>query len=179
MLTSPPPPSFLDTYNLCHFLCTIINFLILWSFCLFLLVNFKNGLGYLTRGTVQGVYSFDGISAAGLVFKKFFVFLWYTFLISSFTTVWWFRLPIFPSSCHFLFVPSILMLYWLDSSIPSVVSLFPLFIIGIFFSTKFHPDCIFLLFVSGSSVLFFIFSNCLISFIFIRWLNFSCESINL
>ena len=60
MLAYSLSPSFLDTYSLpmsylgCKALCIVINFLVLWSFCLSSsLVRFKNDPEYITRGTAQ------------------------------------------------------------------------------------------------------------------------------
>ena len=76
------------------------------------------------------------IPAVILGFEKF-SFL--SFLLAPF--IWGNLLPIFPSTGKFPFFPSALIVSWFRSSVPSVICLFPLFIIIMaHFShpTKFH-----------------------------------------
>ena len=91
MLVSPLPLSFLDTYSLwtsflrCNALCMVISFLVLWYICLSsFLVDFMNGLEYLTRGTDQVFIPLIPFLPYSFVSNSFLVLLRYSFLIFFF-----------------------------------------------------------------------------------------------
>ena len=94
-------------------LCIVINFLVLWSICLSL-VDFKNSPQYFNKVT-----TFDEISSAESIIKKFFSFYWSTLflffpcLMVSTSSI---------AKCLLLsFSSSILILLKFSSSTPSFV----------------------------------------------------------
>ena len=81
-----------------------------------------------------------------------------------------------PNYLLFSFSPSVLILNWFGSFIPSVICLYPLFIMCVkHFPCQIpflYPNFIFLLFVLDSSILFHFLAKCLRSFMYISWLLF-------
>ena len=138
MLISPPPPSFLDTHSLstlflrCKALYRFLSFLVLWSICFrSSLVHFKNGPGYLTKGTAQVFIPQMRFLLCSLV-SSCFSFSWkalFLFFILS-PIVCWCPLPIFLRICRFPFLRAFWFCLNYGSSIPSVLCRFPLFIIS-------------------------------------------------
>ena len=140
-------PFFSWTYYLsisyfgCKALCFVVSFLDLLFICSSL-VHFKNGLEKLTRGTVHVFIPLMRFLLQSL-FREVFSFIWYTlflFFISS-PLVWLCPLPISPNSRGFPF----LLEFWFffDSSIPSVICIFPLLIIrmGYFYILTVYCPC--------------------------------------
>ena len=130
MLTSPLPPSFLDTYSLsmsslgCNALCMGISFLVLWSICLSSsLVHFKKGPEYLTRETAQVFIPLWFIPLMwflphSYVSSTLRVLLRYSFLIFSFISTISIlsvtcRLPLFITSMAHFSMPNSTPMSWL------------------------------------------------------------------
>ena len=170
MLPSPLPLSFLDTYSLstsslrCNALCMVISFLILLSiffsdplqklvflfFCPFFFSDPLQKLSWISNeGYCPSIYSFDNFLQHSFVSCSFMVLWRYSFLISSFiSTCLMVSASKMPKCLKVSFSPSILILLWFGSSIPSIRWRLPLFI------TKIHP---YVLTVYSNCVLFFIF----------------------
>ena len=166
MLARPLLPYFLDTYSLsmsffgCNALCVIISFLVLWFICLSSsFVHFKKGPEYLLNSDIPAVYHFYEISAADFSFDKFSrspEILFSFFSVSS-RFVWRCPLPIFQSTCNFLFLQA----FWLFLDFFysfHYLSIFNfslwgwhIFLCQIPFQC---PGCIFLLFVPVSNSIF-------------------------
>ena len=138
MLASPLPPSFLDTYNLstssleCNALCMVISFLVfsLLSICLsYSLVHFKKGPEYLTSETAQVFIHVIRFLLHSFVSSSFLVLLRYSFLIFSFiSTCLMVPASKMPKYLYVSFYPSVLILSWFGSFVPSVRCRWPLFI---------------------------------------------------
>ena len=155
---------FLDTNSLLmsslgwKALCNVI-FLVLRSICLSsYLVHSNNDSEYLTR--IYGCLSLSWVFCGRVWFRKAFSFFWGTlFLVCpSSLLVWWCPLPIFPSTCNFLY----LQVIW---RFPDMVVLFLLLFLFSHFSLSawhiyqclipsLYTSCIFLLLVSGFPVIF-------------------------
>ena len=134
MLTSPLPPSFLDTCSLSMLslgykaLYIVMCFLVLWSICWsFSPVHFKNGPEYLTTQMFIPLMRFLLYS---LVSSSFLVLLrsYFSFFFLLSTTYWWFPLP---SICKFPFLRAFWFFLDFLSFIPFVICRFPLSIISI------------------------------------------------
>ena len=120
------------------------------------LVHFKNGTEYLTKGGGKPwCLSLWWGSCCWVKFREAFLLVWdilllfclYLCLIVSASNI--------PKLMWFIFSPSILILSWFGCSLPSVICLFSLFIMSIeHFSMPNSIDCIFLLFVLESLILF-------------------------
>ena len=86
VVSSPLPPSLLDTYNLsmsslgCNALCMVISILVLWSICSSSsLDHFKNGPEYLTRGKPRHLSLWQGSCQRVFISSNFLVLQRYTF----------------------------------------------------------------------------------------------------
>ena len=185
-LANPLPASFLDTCSLlmlslkCKALCVVINFLVLRSLHLSSwLVHFSCDAEYLTRSTDGCLFLWWDFYNKPLLLVIFLLFIGFLFLLSlSCLFVWWYPLLRFQSTFNFLSLPEI----WCFSGV--VVRIFLLLIFLSFLLSTWHilqhkipsvyPDCIFLELV----FLFLIFTNILISFIYIRRNNLSCNFAN-
>ena len=130
---------FLDIYSLsgsslgCNALCMVISFLVLWSICLSSsLAHFRKGTEYLTRSTAQVFIPLIRFLQDSFVSSSFLVLLRYSFLILSFisTCLMVSATKMFKYLLVY-FSPSVLILSWLGSSIPSVRCCLPLFITSI------------------------------------------------
>ena len=156
---------FLDTYSLsipspgCEGQCITIIFILLWSiFLSSSLVHFKNSPKYLILVTAQVFFPLVGFPMQRLVSRSFLVHLRYSFLLYlSSLLVWCCLLSIFLSTWRFPFLRA----FWLfltGSSIPSIICLFPLFIMNmVHFLCQIpflYPECMILLFVIESPILF-------------------------
>ena len=168
MLTISVFPSFLDTQNLSmsslgyKAFCIVINFL---SICLSsTLVYFMNGPVYLTRRTAYVFIPLMRFLLLSLVSRCFLVCLKYSFLFSFFFHHCLFDCVHFQYSQILViyFLPSVLMLSCFGSSSPSIVCLFPLFIMSMvhFSISKSIPT--FLLYILIVCTMFFTFENSLI-----------------
>ena len=142
VLINPLPP-FLDTYLLslkCKGLGII--FLILRSFVR--VSNFKKGSAQMFNPLVR-------LLLQSLVSRSLLNRLTYSYFLISSPLVGWCPLQIFRSACNFNFFPSDLIRSWFDTSILSIICLFPLFIMRIahflFHMPFLYFGCIFLLFV--------------------------------
>ena len=131
MLVSPLPSSFLDTYNLStsSLGCNALH-IVLWSICLSSsLIPFNNGPEYLTRRTAQLFIPLIRFLLNNLASWSFLNHLKYSFLIFSFiSTCLIVSASKMPNYLYVFFSPSVLILSWFGSSIPSVGYRFPLFI---------------------------------------------------
>ena len=125
----------------CKALHIVVDFIALLFICLSsVFVYFKNGSNHLKRET--------------------FSFFWVTcFIFPSPPLVWWYLVPIFPSTFN---NPSLLALYRVNYPVVPFLQLFlffSLFIMGMtYFSMQNSipiTSCIFILVVSGHEVLFF------------------------
>ena len=86
MLSSPLPPSFLDTSSLgCNASCMVISFYLRWSICLCSsLVHFKNRPEYLTRETAEIFIPIIRFLICNFVTSSFLVLLMYSLLLAFF-----------------------------------------------------------------------------------------------
>ena len=191
MLVSPLPPSFLDSYSLstssqgCNALCLVISFVVLWSiFLSSSLVHFTKGPDYLTWGTAQVFIPLIRFLQENFVSSSFLVLLRYSFWILSFIST---CLMVSASKIHnYLFIsfsPSVLILSWFGSSIPSVLYRLLLFITSM---TQFSiPNSIpmswlyILTACMRVSSSFSYLENSLMSSMYIKWLIFSCDLLSL
>ena len=110
-----------------YHLCIVISFLILWSiFWSYSLVHFKNSPEYLSWGTARVLIAVMRFLLCSLVSNTFVILLKLkNFFLLSFPLVWWYPLPIFPSTCKFPFI--IVFWFFLDLAIlflPSFVFFF-------------------------------------------------------
>ena len=148
MQTNPLPPSFFDTYSLstyslgCNTLCMVISFLVLWSICLSSsLIHIRKGPEYLRRCTTLEFIPLIRFRLETFVSNSFLVPLRYiSFLILSFLcTCLIVSASKMPSYLSVYFSPNVLILSWIDSSIPSVRCRFSTFYYkyGTFFYAKF------------------------------------------
>ena len=127
----------------CRTLCIVINFFVFWSVCLSSsLVLLKNGLDYLTRWISQVSILLTWFLLKSLV-AKMFLFFWGTlfllFLSSLCDDVRFKYSKVFVVFLFF-FIYLFFQVFWLDSFIPSIVSLFAFFHCkhGTFFNPKFY-----------------------------------------
>ena len=116
----------------------------------------KNSLGEsYSSAKMQSVYSTAPADRAmqSLVLRSFLAPLRYYFLAFSSISVWLMVLASnIPKYLYYIFSLSVLMFSKIGSSIPSVGSLLPLFIVSMVPSL--YPGCTFFLFVSEFPVLF-------------------------
>ena len=158
-------------------LCIVTNFFVLWPICLSSsIVYSKKDLEYLAKRTAQVFISLVRLMLQSLVLRNFLVLLMDWFLCFYFHSCWFDGVHFHNS--HFSFSPNVLMLSWFYSSIPFTASLFPLFL---FFYVKFHSYILTVYsYCSYQSLqFFFFFTNTFISSIYMRWLIFSCDFVNL
>ena len=147
MLSSPLPPPYLDTYGLStlslgyNASCKVISFLVLWSICLSSsLVHFRKGLEYLTRSTPQVFIPLISFRLESFVSISFLVLLRYSFWILSFiSTCLMVSASKMSKYFYVSFSPSVRILSWFGSSIPSVRCRLPLFITSTFFYANSIP----------------------------------------
>ena len=187
MLVSPLLSSFLDTFNLSksslgyNALCTIISFLILWSICLSSsLVHFKKGPEYLTRDTAQVFIPLIRFRLDSFVSSSVLVLLRYLFWIFPFiSTCLMVSASKMPKYLLVSFSPSILILSWFVSSIPSVRSCLPLFITSMAHFSMLNSIPLSWLYILTACIRFSssfsFFANSLMSSMYIRWLIFSWD----
>ena len=151
MMASSLPPPFFNTYSLsmlslrCKALY-IISYLFLWSISwTYSLVHFKSGPEYLTMGTTQAFMPLMRFLLFSLVSSSFLVLLRYSF----------FLIHLFPFLLAFWFFLDLAVLF-LPSFVFFRFSLWEwyIFLCQIPFL---YLDCIFLLFVSESPILFHFF----------------------
>ena len=150
----------------CKALCIVINFLVLWSiYPGSFLVYFKNDL---TRWTVQEFIPLMRFLLQSLVSNIFLIFLGFPLLFFILSPlVRWCELQIFPSTCHFSFLQGL----WFFFDLAVLFLLLFIFFHFSFIAWHIFPcqipflylDCIFLLSIPGSSVLFSYFENSLMS----------------
>ena len=118
-----------------EFSCSLVHFLKFF---------FKNGPKYHTRRTAQVFIHLMRFLQYSLVWSSFLVLQRYSFLnfFLSYLLVRWSLLPIFPSTCNFLFLRVIFSWFW--NSIPYVICRFLLLIISMAHFSMPHsiPDCI-------------------------------------
>ena len=157
----------------------VISFLVIWSICLScFLVHFKNGLKYLTRGTAQVFIPL--IRFLLFVSSSFLVRLRYSFLIFPFICICLMvSASKMPKYLYVSFYPSILILSWSGSSIPSLRCRLPLFITSMTHFSMPYSIPMSCLRVLEFPVLFHFFANSLMSSMYIRWLIFSCDLLSL
>ena len=164
-------------HSKCKALCIAIRFLVDWFFCLtYSFVHFKNGPEYLTKGTAWVFIPLIRLLVQILVSRSI-SFVWDTLLLFfSSSLVWCHPFPIYSSSCKFPFLRAFRFI--LDSAVLFTC----LFSLIISMAYLFMPNSIP---ISGLYILFVcirvsksssFFSN---SFMYIRWLIFSCDLVNL
>ena len=111
-------------------LCIIINLLVLWSvYVNSSLVYFKKGPEYLTRETIQVFIPLMKLLLQKLLPRSFLLHPKFSFFTLSFICIMVFVSNI-PTYLQFSFSLDALMLSGFGCSFPSIVSLFPLFIIS-------------------------------------------------
>ena len=146
------PFSFLDTYSLsmssleCKVLCIVNSFLFSGSFVEVLPSSISKWSQVSYKENSAGVYTFDEIPWS----QEIFSFAWgtlffFNFFLSS-PLVWCCPLPIYPSTCRFPFLRSVLTFSWFVNSVSFVICLFiwliwklyPSSLADVFFSLEFE-----------------------------------------
>ena len=191
MLASLVPPFFLDTYTLstsslgCNALWLVISFLLLCSNCLSSsLVHLKKESRITFERYSPSIYSFDEVSSREFCLEYFLVLLKYSFWILSFICTF-FMVSASKMTKHLYvsFSPSVLILSWFGSSIPSIRCHLTLFITSMAHYSTPNSIPMFWLYILTSSIRVSnscsSFANSLMSSMYIRWMIFSCDSLSL